>query len=344
MAELRCEGLGKSYGSRTVLTDLDLVVPAGTLTAILGASGSGKTTLLRLIIGFIAADRGKITVDGAVVAEAGRVNVAADKRAIGYVAQEGALFPHLTVAENVAFGLPRAERKASARIGEALDLVGLDRDYADRSPHELSGGEQRRVALARALAPRPRVVLLDEPFSGLDAALRSETREAVVNALAGEGTTAVLVTHDQAEALSMGREVALLRAGRLVQTATPTALYRDPVDLQVAHFIGDAVVLHGQAHAGAVECALGRLETRNAIMEGEVQVMIRPEQIQLAAEGVPAEVVGHVYYGSETVVRLVLADGSGTAIVAKSFAQDVPPPGARVHVVVSGPVAAYPPR
>jgi iron(III) transport system ATP-binding protein len=327
-----------------VLADLDLVVPAGTLTAILGASGSGKTTLLRLIIGFITADAGTITLGGNVIAEAGRVNVAADKRAIGYVAQEGALFPHLTVAENVSFGLPRSQRKTSARIGEALDLVGLDRDYAGRSPHELSGGEQRRVALARALAPRPRVVLLDEPFSGLDAALRSETREAVVNALAGEGTTAVLVTHDQAEALSMGREVALLRAGRLVQTATPTALYRDPVDLDVAHFIGDAVVVPGNAKAGVVECALGRLEIRNSNMEGDVQVMIRPEQIQLAADGVVAEVIGHVYYGPETVVRLVLADGSGTPIVAKTFAQDAPAVGAHVNVVVSGPVAAYPPQ
>ncbi len=344
MAELRCEGLAKSYGARTVLADLDLVVPAGTLTAILGASGSGKTTLLRLIIGFIAADEGTITVDGSVVAEAGKVNVAADKRAIGYVAQEGALFPHLTVAENVAFGLPRAERKTSARIGEALDLVGLDRDYAGRSPHELSGGEQRRVALARALAPRPRVVLLDEPFSGLDAALRSETREAVVNALAREGATAVLVTHDQAEALSMGREVALLRAGRLVQTATPTALYRDPVDLQVARFIGDAVVVPGRGGAGGVECALGRLAVRGSAVDGPVQVMIRPEQIRLAAEGVAAEVVGHIYYGAETVVRLVLADGSGTPIVVKSFDQEVPAAGALVHVVVSGPVATFPPQ
>jgi iron(III) transport system ATP-binding protein len=186
--------------------------------------------------------------------------------------------------------------------------------------------------------------LLDEPFSGLDAALRSETREAVVNALAGEGTTAVLVTHDQAEALSMGREVALLRAGQLVQTATPTALYREPVDLEVAHFIGDAVVVPGQARAGVVECALGRLSIRSPNMEGDVQVMIRPEQIRLAANGIPAEVVGHVYYGAETVVRLVLADGSGTPIVAKSFDQEAPAVGARVNVVVSGPVAAYPPQ
>ena len=203
------------------------------------------------------------------------------------------------------------------------------------------------MALARALAPRPRLVLLDEPFSGLDAALRAETREAVLNALAREGTTAVLVTHDQAEALSMGREVALLRAGRLVQTATPSTLYRAPVDLDVARFIGDAVVVPGQARAGMVECALGRLDVRGSALEGPVQVMIRPEQIRLAlpAEpGVAAEVVGHVYYGPETVVRLVLGDGSGIPILAKTFDHEVPPAGVVVNIAVSGPVAVFPPK
>src|SRR5579862_8752323 len=278
MADLRCSRLAKSYGNRAVLTDIDLEVPEGTLTAILGASGSGKTTLLRLVIGFIPPDAGVISVGGTVVADAGRVQVPPDKRAIGYVAQEGALFPHLTVAGNVAFGLPREERRNTRRVFEMLDLVGLPHDYAPRRPNQLSGGEQRRVALARALAPRPRLVLLDEPFSGLDAALRTETREAVLNALAGEGTTAVLVTHDQSEALSMGREVAVLRDGRLVQTAPPAVLYRDPVDLEVAHFVGDAVVLAGTVRSGDVECALGTLATRVAVADGDVRVMIRPEQ------------------------------------------------------------------
>ena len=179
------------------------------------------------------------------MAAAGGLHVAPDKREIGYVAQEGALFPHLTVAENVAFGLPRGERRNGSRTSEALDLVGLGSGYAARRPHELSGGEQRRVGLARALAPKPRIVLLDEPFSGLDAHLRAETRAAVTRALAAEGATAVLVTHDQAEALSMGREVAVLRSGRLAQTATPTVLYRAPVDLDVARFVGDAVIVPG---------------------------------------------------------------------------------------------------
>ena len=149
-----------------VLEGVDLTVPQGTLTAILGASGSGKTTLLRLLIGFIGLDGGVISIGGHVVADADGIHTPPDKRAVGYVAQEGALFPHLTVAENVGFGLLRSERRDGTRIEEALDLVGLDRSYSQRQPQELSGGEQRRVALARALAPRPDVVLLDEPFRG----------------------------------------------------------------------------------------------------------------------------------------------------------------------------------
>ena len=349
MAELRCENVAKSYGSRPVLADVDLVVPEATLTAILGASGSGKTTLLRLIIGFIEPDRGTISLGGTVVADAGRSHVPADKRAIGYVAQEGALFPHLTVAENVAFGLPRSERKNAARIGETLDLVALDRDYATRRPHELSGGEQRRVALARALAPRPRVVLLDEPFSGLDAALRAETREAVLSALVSEGTTAVLVTHDQAEALSMGREVAVLREGRLVQTATPTALYRAPVDLEVARFVGEAVVVPGQAGAGRVDCVLGGLPIHGSEIAGPVEVMIRPEQIRITRDGVqaevgvPATVVGLSYFGPDVIIHLELDDEPRTAVLARTFDYETPLQGELVRLSIAGRVAVYPP-
>ena len=347
MAELRCTSLAKSYGTRAVLHEVDLVVEEGTLTAILGASGSGKTTLLRLIIGFIAPDGGTIEVDGAVVSAAGGLHVAPDKREIGYVAQEGALFPHLTVAENVAFGLPRGERKNGSRTNEALDLVGLGSDYADRRPHELSGGEQRRVGLARALAPKPRIVLLDEPFSGLDAHLRAETRDAVTRALAAEGATAVLVTHDQAEALSMGHEVAVLRSGRLAQTATPTVLYRAPVDLDVARFVGDAVIVPGTAQSGIVDCALGRLRTPSVGAAGKVEVMIRPEQIHLvrtpdAEDAVPADVIGHDYYGPDSVVQLRLRDGARTPLAARTFDVTVPNAGDVVGVVVSGSVAVYP--
>jgi iron(III) transport system ATP-binding protein len=353
VAELRCTSLAKSYRARAVLHDVDLVVREGTLTAILGASGSGKTTLLRLIIGFIAPDHGTIEVDGSVVAAAGGLHVAPDKRDMGYVAQEGALFPHLTVAENVAFGLPRGERRNGSRTNEALDLVGLGSSYAARRPQELSGGEQRRVGLARALAPKPRIVLLDEPFSGLDAHLRAETREAVTGALAAEGATAVLVTHDQAEALSMGNEVAVLRSGRLAQTATPTVLYRAPVDLDVARFVGDAVVVPGTARSGVVECALGHLRTTSSEVDGKVDVMIRPEQIRLVSarddapggpDTVSADVIGHRYYGPDSLVQLRLRDGTRVPVSARTFDLDVPEAGDTVGVVVTGPVAVYPVR
>jgi iron(III) transport system ATP-binding protein len=353
MAELLCLGLAKSYHGRAVLRDVDLSVPAGTLTAILGASGSGKTTLLRLIMGFIEPDAGTIIVGRETVADAERVHVVSDKRAIGYVAQEGALFPHLTAGENVGFGLPRSERRHGARVAEVLELVGLDGSYAARPSHELSGGEQRRVALARALAPRPRIVLFDEPFSGLDAALRAETREAVLHALRAEGTTAVLVTHDQAEALSMGREVAVLRDGRLAQRATPTALYRTPVDPDVAQFVGEAVLSAGQANQGIVRCALGQLAIGNPGLEGPVEVMIRPEQIHMAprnsanggnGHGVVATVIDHAYYGPDTVVRLSLGGSPEQIIKARTFDQGVLCVGERVELAVRGPVVVFPPQ
>jgi iron(III) transport system ATP-binding protein len=351
MAELRCEGLAKSYRGRAVLPGVDLAVPAGTLTAILGASGSGKTTLLRIVMGFIEADAGRVTAGTQTVAQAPRVHLASEKRAIGYVAQEGALFPHLTAGENVGFGLPRSQRKRGARIAQALELVGLDAGYAGRPAHELSGGEQRRVALARALAPHPRIVLLDEPFSGLDAALRADTREAVLHALREEGTTALLVTHDQAEALSMGREVAVLREGRLAQRAAPAALYRIPVDADVARFVGEANLSPGHAQAGHVECAFGRLAVANPGQEGPVEVLIRPEQVHItghedvsetSGEHVTATVIDHVYYGPDTVVLLSLQAGAATIVKARTSVQELPAVGQPVKLTVVGPVVVFP--
>jgi iron(III) transport system ATP-binding protein len=346
MAGLECRDIRKSYGARAVLAGVDLAVAEGTLTAVLGSSGSGKTTLLRIVIGFVAPDGGSVSIGGRLVTDSGRVHLPPDKRVIGYVAQEGALFPHLTVAQNVGFGLPRSERRRGGRAGEVLELVGLDDGYADRRPHELSGGEQRRVALARALAPRPALVLLDEPFSGLDAALRGETRSAVLAALAGAGATAVLVTHDQAEALSMGREVAVLRGGQLVQTAAPATLYRTPVDLELARFVGEAVVLPGEGRGGGVVCTFGRLDVRGEVHAGAVQVMIRPEQLRVVPagdpSGVPARVVSVSFYGPETVLGLELADGSGTAVMARTFDGAGAAPGDELRLLVDGPVVTYP--
>jgi iron(III) transport system ATP-binding protein len=286
------------------------------------------------------------------------VEVAPDKRAIGYVAQEAALFPHLSAGENIGFGLSRSERRRSERVAQMLDLIGLDQGYRDRRPHELSGGEQRRVALARALAPRPRLVLLDEPFSGLDAALRIETREAVMEALAKEQATALLVTHDQAEALSMGREVAVLREGTLVQRAAPTQLYREPLDPQVASFVGEAVILPGEIVDGRAVCALGALELRGKLPAdgARVQVMVRPEQVHVVScngegagagpaaggQAIQASVLDHTCYGPDTLLRLLLVDQPETVIRARTLERELPAAGERVQLAVRGAAVAYP--
>ncbi len=258
MAGLQISILRKSFGAVPVLRDISFAVEAGSLVAILGGSGSGKTTLLRLIAGFEQPDGGEIRMGGELLAAA-TFNKPPEARGIGYMAQEGALFPHLSVADNITFGLPRAQRRQQRRVAEMLDMVELPPGYAGRAPHQLSGGEQQRVALARALAPNPQLVLLDEPFSALDAGLRAETRATVAAALRAAGATAILVTHDQEEALSMGRQVGVLRAGTLAQMAAPATLYRRPADAALAGFVGEAVLAPGLACNGTVQCALGLL-------------------------------------------------------------------------------------
>ncbi len=345
MTELSIVGLTKTLGSRVVLRGLDLMVESGALVAILGASGSGKTTLLRCICGFERADEGSIRIGDAIVGSA-KVHCPPERRRVGYVAQEGALFPHLSVADNIAFGLPRRLRREKRRVDQLLELVDLPRTYAARGPQQLSGGEQQRVALARALAPDPALVLLDEPFSSLDAALRAGTREAVTTALARSGATALLVTHDQAEALSTGSQVAVLRDGHLIQVATPEILYRRPVDAELARFVGEAVLLPGVARGGRVSCALGDLRLGGSAREGAVEVMIRPEQIRLSsvseATEAQARVVAVTFYGPDAEVRLSLSGGEPPLdLSARVPGYACPRPGDSVTVHVAGEVVAY---
>jgi iron(III) transport system ATP-binding protein len=340
MPALEISHLGIAY-TAPVLKDVSFSVESGALVAILGASGSGKTTLLRLIAGFERPDAGEIRLGGEVLAS---VNVfkRPEARGIGYVAQEGALFPHLSVADNITFGLSRAQRRARHRVAELLELVDLPAAYADRAPQALSGGEQQRVALARALAPGPRLVLLDEPFSALDAGLRAETRRAVAAALRAAGATAILVTHDQAEALSMGAFVGVLQNGVLAQLSAPEALYRRPATPVVANFVGDAVFCRGLAAGGRVRCALGDLPLAGG-GEGEVSVMVRPEQIKIvdAARGGVAAVIETVtFYGHDAVVGLRVQGAAG--VTARVFSHAVPKPGSDVFLSVEGDVAAYP--
>jgi iron(III) transport system ATP-binding protein len=336
MMPLTIRALEKSYGGPPVLAGVDLDVPAGSLTAILGPSGCGKTTLLRLIAGFLTPDAGTIHLGDRLVASRTR-SVPTARRHVGYVAQEGALFPHLDVAANISFGLPRARRRGG-RVDDLLDLVGLDPSLARRSPHELSGGQQQRVALARALAPEPGVVLLDEPFSSLDAGLRGETGRAVVQALRAIDATAVLVTHDQSEALSLADQVAVMRSGRLVQVGAPQALYEAPTDRGVAEFVGAAVVLPATWRDGAAECALGVLPVSVPSGLQPTAVMVRPEQLLLVPPdraGVRGTVSEVSYYGHDASVRLVL-EGSRSEVVARVRGSDAPVPGALVGIDVDG--------
>lgn len=357
MSDLTLHGLHKAFGGHAVLRGVDLSVANGSLLALLGPSGSGKTTLLRTVCGFERASQGTIEIGGRQV-EGDQVYVRAEDRHIGYVSQEGSLFPHLSVAQNIVFGLPRQQRRTGYRVEELLELVGLPASCRDRPPHQLSGGQQQRVALARALAPSPSLVMLDEPFSSLDASLRAETRQAVADALAHAGATAVLVTHDQSEALSMGHEVAVLWDGRLIQTATPDLLYRRPVSREVASFVGEALLLPGVAEQGEVRCALGRLKVSDTGTHatGPVDVMIRPEQIQVAVQdasggraeddGCRAYVEAVSFYGHDARLNLRLAHasapGGGDVLHARVPGYRVPAVGTLVRVSVDSEVVAYP--
>ncbi|WP_270887720.1 ABC transporter ATP-binding protein [Pedococcus sp. 5OH_020] len=342
MTTLRIRGVAASYDGRPVLHGLDLLVPSGTTAAILGPSGCGKTTLLRVVAGFQTPDAGTVALDDQVVVGPGTW-VAPERRGVGYVAQEGNLFPHLSVGANVAYGLPRAARRSGEGVAELLDLVGLSPELAARRPDQLSGGQQQRVALARALARRPKVVLLDEPFSSLDAGLRATTREAVADALAKQEVTVVLVTHDQAEALSFADQVAIMHAGHFSQVGSPAEVYARPADRHAAAFLGDAVFLHGKADGTSVSTALGRLRVHQPAPEGTVDVLIRPEQIQLGAmaPGVPcAEVLSTTYFGHDALVALRL-QADHTVVTARVNGTDVPPTGSIVGLSVIGEARAF---
>jgi iron(III) transport system ATP-binding protein len=335
---LSVRALSKAFGRTQVLSELDLDVAPGSLTAVLGSSGCGKTTLLRLIAGFERADEGAIALGEQVVCDA-RTHVAPERRGVGFVAQEGALFPHLDVAANVAFGLPRAERK-SPRVGELLELVGLA-GLERRHPHELSGGQQQRVALARALAPSPQLVLLDEPFDALDASLRVQVRAEVRDVLRHSGATALLVTHDQQEALSLADVVAVMRDGTIVQAADPQTLYSDPRDAELAAFLGEAVLLTGRLRDGHVETALGRLATRGAsgAERTSTTVMLRPEQIACRApspELPRGRVVSTQFYGRDATAIVSLADPAAPQITARAAGHRLPSPGEEVSIAVDG--------
>ncbi|HTA14724.1 MAG TPA: ABC transporter ATP-binding protein [Solirubrobacteraceae bacterium] len=344
---LEVADLWKGYSSTEVLRSVDLDVAPGSLSAVLGLSGCGKTTLLRVIAGFERAQRGRVALSGQVLDD-GRNYIAPERRGIGYVPQEGALFPHLDVRANVGFGLSRAERRG-ATVGELLEMVGLSA-LARRMPHELSGGEQQRAALARALARRPALLLLDEPFSSLDATLRGAVREEVSALLRRQGTTTVLVTHDQEEALSLADSVAVLRDGTIIQQGSPADIYGAPTDARLAGFLGEANLMEAVLENGQARTSLGTLELRGGASRApsSVQgiVVVRPEQLRVRAgtdggEGLRGRVEQCRYYGHDALLSIHPEDSPlASPLLARVHGEEALAVGTDVVVTATGTVSA----
>ncbi|TWP35931.1 ABC transporter ATP-binding protein [Leekyejoonella antrihumi] len=316
MSSIQLRGVSKAY-EVPVLRDVDLSVPDGEITALLGASGSGKTTLLRIIAGFEPADAGVVTL-GDVVVDDGTRRVRPQHRGVGYVPQDAALFPHLSVAANVGFGLARKQRHTVESLLCTVGLTGLGHRY----PHQLSGGQQQRVAVARALAIEPRIVLLDEPFGSLDAQLRETVRLDVMRILAESGTTTLLVTHDQDEAMSAADRVAMIEDGQVLAHRAPRQLYDRPRSPRAAASLGLANLLPGRWCPVGIDCALGVLPPADGCAsrsDGTCTILIRPEQLLVSARsttGVPARVTRVRFHGGTTLLDLATLD-DGTALIAQ---------------------------
>ena len=335
---LEARGLTRAIAGRAIVSGLSLTVAAGQVTCLLGPSGCGKSTTLRMLAGVDVPDAGEIALDGALVAGPG-VCVPPEHRGVGLMFQDFALFPHLTVARNVAFGLrgPRAERRARAM--ELLARVHLTH-HAEAYPHELSGGEQQRVALMRALAPRPRVMLMDEPFSGLDNRLRDGIRDETLDLLKAEGTAVLLVTHEPEEAMRMADEIVLMRDGRIVQTGAPYNLYHAPADAEAAAFFSDVNVIRGRSNGALTDTPFGAFLTPGHPDGAEVEIVFRPQHVAIdfdrggrgpnptAVQGTPARgIVRRArFMGSESLVEFVM-DHDGSVLSAVVPAVFLPKPG-----------------
>ncbi|XWX03001.1 ABC transporter ATP-binding protein [Aggregatilineales bacterium SYSU G02658] len=335
---IELKGVSKRFGDYDALINVSLTVSEGALLTLLGPSGCGKTTCLRLIAGITAPDEGEIWLNEELAAGPAR-SLPPEQRRVGMVFQDYALFPHLSVADNVAFGLRGSRAEKRARVAELLALVGLQ-GLESQMPYLLSGGQQQRVALARALAPEPDILLLDEPFSNLDTALRVQVRGEVREILRRTGKTAVFVTHDQEEALSLSDRVAVIFDGRLHQVGTPEQIYNQPASAQVAAFVGEANFLPADASGARASSPLGELALIKP-MRGEVRVLIRPERVHLDThgEGVLGEVLWREYYGSRQRIAVSLPDAS--TLIASTDTQISVERGDRVKVSVFGPLLAF---
>ena len=336
---LEVQDVSKCFGETLCVEIEHIHVCEGEVLALLGPSGCGKTTTLRLIAGLEIPDRGRISLAGQEVSGE-RVFVPPEKRKLGLVFQDYALFPHLTVAQNIRFGLQKVQGDVDARVQEMLELTRLSR-LSHRFPHELSGGEQQRTALARCLAPYPRMLLLDEPFSSLDAFLRKELRAEVKEILQEIQITTILVTHDQEEALSMSDHLAVMLHGTVQQVGTPRELYWSPIHEDIARFMGEVNLLPGWASGHEVECVLGRLPIQKR-MEGAVQVMLRPETlyVDLGNEGRPGRVLDIEFYGHYQILSIAL--DTGERLLARRDAIQPFLPGQQIAVQPAGIFPVFP--
>lgn len=337
---LETDNLGKVFDDGSIaLREVSLRARAGEFLTLLGPSGSGKTTMLRLLAGFEKPTSGSVWIGAKLVADGSRF-VPPEQRKVGMVFQDYALFPHVDVASNIGFGLRIDAAQRDKQVRRMLDMVGLPK-FSERMPHELSGGQQQRVALARALAPNPDVLLLDEPFSNLDSDLRAHIRNDVRQILRETETTAIFVTHDQEEALSLSDEIAVIYEGSLLQLAAPHIIYNRPGSIQVAKLIGEANVLPARAQGLTARSRLGEVKLYHP-RNGEVSLMIRPEALHidhLDEIGVPAKVQWREFFGHNQRVGLALGDG--TELVAWTGVERYIRRGDRVHVSLGMPVLAY---
>jgi len=344
-ARLEIEHLVRHFAGRAVVDDVSLQVMPGQVTCLLGPSGCGKSTTLRLIAGVDQPDGGRILVDGEVICD-GDFSVPPEGRSIGLMFQDFALFPHLSVADNVAFGLTGTRAKRRARVEAMLERVHLE-DFIDNFPHELSGGEQQRVALARAIAPRPKIMLMDEPFSGLDNRLRDDIRDETLEILKEEGTAVLLVTHEPEEAMRMADEIALMRAGKIVQQGAPYNIYNAPVDIKAAEFFSDINVILGKVNGALTETPFGQFLAPGVPDGTDVDIAIRPQHLKIdfdrggkgpdpsiqdgtAARGI---VQRARFMGSESLVEFRM-DYDGSILKATVPSVFLPKPGMALWIMI----------
>jgi len=333
---LEMNGLSHAYDDFPVFQDIDLRVGSGEFVALLGPSGCGKTTLLRAVAGLVTPHAGSILIDGVTVTEAGSVKIPAERRGVGLVFQEYALFPHMDVAKNVAYGLQSPQ---PTRVSGLLELVGMS-EFSDRRPSQLSGGQQQRVALARALAPRPALLLFDEPFANVDAALRETLGHMLKRVVRDEGASVLMVTHDQESALSLADRVIVMEpdaeGGHIVQDASPFQIYQQPVSEAVAQLTGPCAFLDGLATGETATTVLGEAVLMRPA-EGRVRLVVRPEQLSFTPEpNGPAQVQDLQFSGGSHRIRCSVPSGTWDTLLPATSAP--PPIGTIGRIEFNGPL------